>query len=310
MAKSNPILKSVRNSAGMRLAVLFGSFFIFLLLSSFLSMVINGLPGSPRTHLLLSSTVQCLLGFCVPAFLLARFSSNNYLKWLYLTKLPSLKAIVGVIIVYFISMPAMEWLIDWNARIHLPESLSSLEALFRRWEESGESSTKILLESNGWLSVLAGVLVVGVLTGFSEEMFFRGGLQGIFARSSIGKGTAVWMAALIFSAMHFQFFGFFPRLLMGVFFGYLLIWTGSIWVPVFAHVLNNSIVVLTAAFTGDVSASILDQQNPAVYFGESVTVIGSVVLTALFFLMCRNYIFKSNRHSSWQKSPLPPVSGR
>ena len=312
MSKSNHIFKSVRESAGLRLAVLFGSFFIFLLLSSMLNQMVEGMPGEARTHLLLSSVVQCLLAFCVPALILARFSSNNPSKWLHLTRLPSFKAIFGVIVVYIISMPAMEWLIDWNSHVHLPESFSSLEAMFRKWEEAGEASTKILLETHGWTSILAGIIVVGVLTGFSEELFFRGGLQGILVRSSIGRMSAIWLAAFIFSTMHFQFFGFLPRLLMGAFFGYLLVWTRSIWVPVFAHVLNNSAVVIASALNGGESTSILNQQDSSVYFDNYYAVIGSVALTALFLFLCRDSIFKSRQfhNSTWQKKQLPPVSER
>ena len=35
-------------------------------------------------------------------------------------------------------------------------------------------------------------------------------------------------------------------MLLGAYFGYLLIWTGSLWAPVAAHMLNNMMFVLTA----------------------------------------------------------------
>ena len=315
MADSNPILKSIRKSAGFRIAILFGTFFIFLLLSSIISMKIEMFPGDKRTQLLISSAIQCVLAFCIPAFVLARFSSNNSIGWLHLTKAPPLKAIAGVILVYIVSMPAMEWLIEWNAGLHLPESLSSLEQQFRRWEESGEATTGIILDTHGWLSVIAGILVIGVLTGLSEELFFRGGLQGIFSRTSIGKGTAVWVAGFIFSFMHFQFFGFVPRFKMGAFFGYLLVWTGSLWVPVFAHVLNNSMVVIAASLTGDANASLLQQQQ-IMEPGSSYVVIGSALLTAIILLLWRDNIFRSSQkkrktqYSTWQRKRQTSVSER
>ena len=309
MSESNPIFRSIRKSTGIRLAVLFGSFFIFLLPTSILSGLIETLPGSSRTHLLLSSIFQCVLAFCIPAFLLAKFSSRNPADWLHLKKKPPLKAIIGVIIVYFISLPAMEWLIAWNSNLYLPEFLGSLEELFRKWETSSAESSKILLNTKGLWSVVFGVLVIGFLTGFSEELFFRGGLQGIFIRSSLGKSAAIWMTAIIFSMMHFQFFGFFPRMLMGVFFGYLLVWTHSIWVPVFAHVLNNSIVVITSAITGEISTGIFDQQNSSIYFGNSWSVLVSFILTALFFLKFKN-IFSTTAHKTWRKNHLQSVTER
>lgn len=311
MIETNPIFNSLRKSPGMRIAVLFGSFFVLLIFTSIISSVIDSLSmGSERTHMLWGGVIQCLVAFCIPAFILARFSSNHWADWLELTKRPGLKAILGVIIVYLVSMPAMEWIIEWNANLHLPATFSSVETLFRQWEESSEKSTQILLSANGWGEIFAGVIVIGLLTGFSEELFFRGGLQGILQRTNMGKTTAVWFAAFIFSAMHFQFFGFIPRLLMGAFFGFLLLWTRSIWVPMFAHILNNSMVVLTAALSGDTSASLIDTTGKSVYFDNPYGVLTSLILTIAFLVFFRNSFFKSNNNLkfSWQKNQRPPVS--
>jgi membrane protease YdiL (CAAX protease family) len=58
------------------------------------------------------------------------------------------------------------------------------------------------------------------------------------------KTTIIWICAAIFSAIHMQFLGFVPRLLLGAYFGYLLIWSGNIWLPIIAHFCNNAIAVL------------------------------------------------------------------
>lgn len=303
MSEPNPILFSMRESAGLRLAVLFGSFFILLILSSIIGAGIDALPIDARNKILITSGVQCLLAFCFPAIILARFSSNKWKEWLCLTKTPKIRSFAGVLIVYFISLPAMEWLIEWNSQLHLPESMAALEQTLRGWEETANATTEILLETHGFFPVLAGVLVVGVLTGFSEELFFRGGLQGILVKSSMHPGTAVWIAAIIFSTMHFQFFGFFPRLLMGVFFGFLLLWSGSIWLPVFAHLLNNSVVVILSSVTGNVSAGVVDSVSPGFLNENIIPVVISVILTSLLLIFFRNYLFKkdNNLELSWRK---------
>lgn len=281
----------IRESMGMRMAVLFGSFFILLLLSSFIAQLLSQSDSlSERTILLTDSVVQSVLAFCIPAFLLSLYAGNQPLKWLHLegTGL-KLKWFVGVIIVYVISLPAMETLIEWNENLHLPESLSQIETIFRNWEDNGAATTSTLLDAHGFWSVLAGVLIIGVLTGFSEEIFFRGGFQQILSQGSLGKNASILIAALIFSVMHFQFFGFFPRLLMGIFFGYLLFWTRNLWVPVFAHALNNSIVVILEAVTDK------DKIQLTGTVGEGgVPYMGfiSIVLTFCFFYFFRNSFFK------------------
>lgn len=237
-----------RNSAGFRLMVLFGVFFITLLSVTILSQAIPLIPGiSERSAMFISSATQCLLAFCLPAWLTAKFASPVPSRWLYLDNAPTLKAIAGVIIVYVLALPAMNQIIEWNASIHFPQALHEVEETLRKWEESNNGITRKLLESSSIVGIITGVCIVGILTGFSEEIFFRGALQGIFVRSRIGTAISVWVAAIIFSAIHFQFFGFIPRMLMGAFFGYLLIWSKSLWVAAFAHALNNSVVVVTSS---------------------------------------------------------------
>ena len=91
--------------------------------------------------------------------------------------------------------------------------------------------------------LIASVVCVGLLTGLGEEMFFRGALQRICCDGMRRRHLAVWTAAFVFSTLHFQFFGFVPRLVLGAFFGYAYLWSGSLWVPVIGHAFNNSAVV-------------------------------------------------------------------
>ena len=308
MSETIPILKQIRESAGMQMAVLFGSFVIFLILSTLIGGEIDSLSiGDKRNGALLASAVQGVLAFGIPAFLLARFASNKPENWLKINKPFSVKAIFGVLILYVLSMPALEWLIEWNQNLHLPQSLSSLEETLRSWEDTNSQTSNTLLQASGFGSVVIGVLVIGVLTGVVEELFFRGGVQGIFMRSKVGLQSSIWIAAFVFSFMHFQFFGFLPRLLMGAFFGYLLVWTNDLKVSMFAHIFNNSIVVVVAAVNGIDSLS-----TTSILPGSPFLPILSLASTSIFLWLFRGYFFKDNFKLSlpWQKKQLPPISGR
>lgn len=293
MFEDSTIKNQIKKSPGIRLAVFFGSFFFLLLISSGISMLITEYGGeSLREKQLWMSTVQNILAFCLPSLILARFASRSPLSWLKLEANPGFRPFIGVIIVYLITIPAMEWLIEWNSRLTFPDSMASLEKLLREWENSSNAISESLLAAHGWWAVCVGTLVIGVLTGFSEELFFRGGLQGLFIRTPLKAATAIWLSAIIFSTLHFQFYGFVPRLLMGAFFGYLFYWNGSLWVPVFAHALNNSMVVIISGISGVES---IIPRSATDNIGEFILPAGSFILSLIFFLYFRHYFFETGK---------------
>ena len=68
-------------------------------------------------------------------------------------------------------------------------------------------------------------------------------LQPLFGQWFRNVHVSIWVVAAVFSALHMQFFGFIPRLVLGGLFGYLYFWSRTIWVPVLAHFINNLIAV-------------------------------------------------------------------
>ena len=287
--------KGLKLLKGLQLIMLLGFFAVGILATGGVAYGIKSVPGiGERESLLISSALQCLLAFCLPAYLTARFSVRDPLQWLGLKKAPTLRALCGVVIVYILALPAMNQIISWNESITFPEGMRSLEESLRASENAARTISESILSSMGLWSMLAAVAIVGFLTGFSEEMFFRGGLQKSLTMP--GRHTlAVWAAAIVFSAVHFQFFGFVPRMLMGAFFGYLLVWTGSLWVPVFAHALNNSVVVVSYYIirieSGLPNLDTLGVSQSGEMPWDALT---SAAATFIFLWKFRGYFFNSN----------------
>lgn len=113
-------------------------------------------------------------------------------------------------------------------------------------EEVSFESMKVLMAKPSVGTLVVNILLIGVAAGFSEELLFRGCFQRLLTTGGVNRHVAVWLVAIVFSAMHFQFFGFVPRLLLGAYFGYLLLWTGNLWLPITAHILNNTMYVIVA----------------------------------------------------------------
>lgn len=292
--------KGLRLLKGLQLIMLLGFFAIGLLITGVVALGIKAIPGiGEREALLLSSTVQCLLAFCIPALLMARFSVIDPLGWLGLKQASPLKALLGVLIVYVLALPAMNQIISWNESVSFPESLHGLEESLRASENAARTISESILSGLGLWSTIGAVCVVGLLTGLSEEMFFRGGLQNTLTMP--GKHSlAIWVAAIVFSAVHFQFFGFVPRVLMGAFFGYLFVWTGSLWTAAFAHALNNSVVVVSYyIMSAESSFKNLDSLGVSDAGEMPFAAIVSTIATAIFLWRFRRYFFTN---------PLPPIT--
>jgi len=100
-----------------------------------------------------------------------------------------------------------------------------------------------MLQVHGYYALSFNIFLIAILPALGEELFFRGAIIRVF-QDWRGFKTAIWITAFIFSAIHLQFYGFLPRLLMGAFFGYLLLWSENLWLPVTAHFINNVVAVV------------------------------------------------------------------
>jgi membrane protease YdiL (CAAX protease family) len=170
-------------------------------------------------------------------------------------------------------------LIDWNAKIVLPEFLNELEQMMRSKEDELMALTKYLTDFENVGEFLMGILVIGVLAGIGEEFLFRGVLQPKLQLFTGNAHVAIWLSAFIFSAIHFQFYGFFPRMMLGAVFGYLYLYSGSLVYPIIGHILNNTFTVVLVYLNklGQVEFNIeeTDQVSlPIAILGLVILVIG------------------------------------
>ena len=152
---------------------------------------------------------------------------------------PDWRIFLWAILVVLVGMPLLEFIIQWNQNINLPAGFEDLERWMKNSENQMSQLTRFLLNFQSPVDFGIGLAVIAGMAALGEEIFFRGVLQSLFDRYLGNSHVAVWVAAAIFSFIHFQFYGFFPRLLLGAFFGYLYVWFRTIWVPIVAHFFNN-----------------------------------------------------------------------
>ncbi|MCC7051081.1 MAG: CPBP family intramembrane metalloprotease [Bacteroidia bacterium] len=176
------------------------------------------------------------------------------------------------------AMPLINLMAEINSHLKFPESLSGLEHWMKTSEENAAVITQQFLKVDSVTGLLFNLFLIALLPGFGEELLFRGALQPLFTRQTNNRIAGIIIAAIVFSALHMQFYGFLPRMAMGVYFGFLLLWTKSLWVSVFAHFVNNASAVLASYFMGDSkdAETIGASANDWCYSLISVVIVGLI----------------------------------
>jgi hypothetical protein len=184
-------------------------------------------------------------------------------------------------------MPLINLLANFNSQIQFPDWMSSVEHSFKQAEETAEKQTIAFMSTKTQWGLALNIFMVGVLPAIGEELMFRGILQKLFTNITRNAHWGIIISSFIFSAIHLQFYGFFPRWLLGMLFGYMLFWSGSMWAPMLAHFLNNSLAVVGYFM---VNTNKLDKSTMDA--GSSTDVLPYTIVATLFFgFMC--YYFYS-----------------
>lgn len=182
--------------------------------------------------------------FIIPAILL------NYLVFLpderFISTGNNNRSVIFLLIfcTLVISIPMVSKLIEWNTLVRFPSGLSGLESWLKQMEEERNELTVRMLDGNKLQDLLFNLFMIAILPALGEEFIFRGVLQQLLAKWLKNIHIAILVSAFLFSAIHLQFYGFIPRLLLGMFFGYLFFWSKNIWWAVWAHFVNNAIAVI------------------------------------------------------------------
>ena len=240
---------------------------------------------------------QTLGTFLLPPIICAWIWDENRkpFRWLKMDQKVGWKSIVWAVGIMVCAIPAINLLADLNSRVDLPESLDFIEQIFRRQEDAAAALTERFLKADSVWGLLINVGLLAFLPALSEELSFRGTLQQILGRNQVKEGRvhiAIWVTAFVFSAIHLQFYGFVPRMLMGALFGYVFVWSGSLWVPIVMHFTNNGLAVLFYYLfdTNDAGKSYADTIGAGTTWWLGVISLLVVIALVLTFPDRREYV--------------------
>lgn len=263
--------------------------FVSALLFSVISILI---AGNDLTNIYVLKTTQFLQSvgiFIVPALILSFVWSAKPFELLMINRKPDLRNIMFAIIVMVVAIPAINLLGEINHLVKFPAYLSMIEDYLLEMEQRAEELTNIMLSVSSMTGLLINIGLIAVIPAVGEELFFRGTIQRLL-QDKMKIHAAVWITAFIFSSIHFQFYGFIPRLLMGAFLGYLFAWTNNLWVPIVAHFTNNALAVIFFYLknTGQTSVDLENIGNSETYLTGIISMVTVGIL--IFFLRPKNSV--------------------
>jgi len=271
-------------------------YFLLLFIITIISSSNNNTIDLSAANIPLLKIIQCItviLVFILPSLIFAQLFHPDRLRFFHLNRAPSFKAVAFGVLFILCAVPLIGFLEELNKHFSLPQELSRIEDWMRKSEENVAQIEKAFMDAYTVPNLIGNLVVIALFAAISEELFFRGLLQG--ALMGIFKNThiAVWSTALLFSAFHLQFFGFIPRVILGAILGYAYCWTGSLWTNIFMHFINNGIVlVLDFLIHTKVLPDWVDkigmENTPGIFLWVSSSILASG--------LCGWFLYKSRLH--------------
>lgn len=263
------------------------------IISLLLTMVVEAASPDGDWELSLMRSTQFLSAtftFLAPALVASYLFSDSPKRYLSFERIKDVRSWLLTFVGLILLSPIINVVTLMNRAMSLPEFMRPIELWMIGQEAMAERLTNMMIGDGGFGSIIANLIVMALTAAITEEFLFRGALQRILERCCSNIHVVIWLTAFIFSAIHLQFYGFVPRMLLGAYFGYLLYWSKSIWLPVFAHFINNSTAILAMSITSLKSNSyVTGEIAPEEIAGYSIIALACVPL----FIYCNRSLKKS-----------------
>lgn len=278
-----PIIKNTTTASKLLIFLLLFAF--GLIFSSVLGIFISMMRGGDImdiTNLQITQVCSQVIGLLLPPLLYVMLIEEKPFNYLGCNELPKW-SLLGIVAMFTI-LPFNGWVAEWNENIVFPESMAAYEAKLKSMHEMYEATSEMLMNGS---NLAIGIIIFGLLAAVSEEFLFRSVIQKALVKLFKNAHIGIIVTALVFSAFHADFYGFFPRFILGLMLGYMFWMSGSIWASIIMHFTNNATIVMLY-FLNKKEIINIDAEN----FGSTDSVfviILSLVVTVAIFIICNRF---------------------
>ncbi|MBO6056714.1 MAG: CPBP family intramembrane metalloprotease [Bacteroidales bacterium] len=278
-----PLIKNT--TQGTRLLTFMLLLIFGILFSSVLGVfvaMINGGEIFSFKNLRIIQVLNQVVGFMMPAVVYAILVKEKPFNFLGFNKMPAW-SLLGIVAMFTI-IPFLGTVTDWNDSIVFPESMRAIEEQMRATQQKSEEIIEMFISQG---SLFSSLLIIAALAAVSEELLFRSVIQRWLMKLFKNVHVAIIVTAIVFSAFHMDFFGFFPRLFLGVMLGYMFWMTGSIFPSMLMHFVNNATIVMLHYLN---TRGFIDIDVDHFCSTDNVLVIIlSLIMTVAIFIICNRF---------------------
>lgn len=300
--------ESLRQSIGMRVFL----FLFILLISTLIGIALSAIfVYAGDIGIKIGQGINSIFMFIVPPIVYYYLTRKEHrmqeLGFRSLTP-PRWLMLIGVALM-FVSLPVTNQLTTWNEGMSFGKGLIWLEDWIKTLEETAKVATEKMLNVDTIGGLLLNMVVVALIPALGEEMTFRGVLQQSLTRK-MSPHMAILLSAAIFSFIHFQFYGFLPRMFLGILLGYMFYITGSLWTSILMHFLNNGTAVMLY-YLNNIGVINIDVEHFGAMHNVWLIAMSAMFVAGIIFYCwqqrrCRNLLVAlcncDGDHCSWHKS--------
>ena len=228
-------------------------------------------------HLRWALLLSQIFTFLIPAlaFSWLLFKQRMWNFWGFGNSLKPFWILASLLMLVFL-LPVIQFSYELNQDLPLPSWMTSMEA-------DATATLETILEMNSLKHLIVNLFLIALLPALGEEFIFRGILQQFGYRVFKNPTFSVWVTALLFSAIHFQFEGFIPRFILGVYLGYLFYWTRNLIIPILAHFFNNALMIVASYLNPEMVSQLEETPMPDMPWYSLVISTGLLVPLFLYF---------------------------
>lgn len=241
--------------------------------------------------------VSVLIMFFIPAVATARLMSRHPFDYLGFRKGFNGKQLLLSIAIILVCLPLVGALGELNKAIPVGKTLT---AFFQKMEDNYNSQVEALATMRSPAEYIFSVIVMALFPALFEETLFRGGLQQILIAWFKKPLLAITITSIIFSAVHFSYYGFLPRAALGMALGLMFYYSKSIWLNVTAHFINNAFGITMMYYLYLNGKPVRDVSNDNAPIWLAVPALIGVIL---LLRLLKQVSFKRNINS------IPPMDG-